>query len=41
MKKITYIVLSVVFVAMILVLSKSFIDLKSVDKLKKIEGGGL
>ena len=39
MKKITYIVLSVVFVAMILVLSKSFIDLKSVDKLKKIEGG--
>ena len=39
MKKITYIVLSVVFVAMILVLSKYFIDLKSVDKLKKIEGG--
>ena len=38
-KKIIYIVLSVVFIAMILVLSKSFMDLEDVDKLKEIEKG--
>ena len=38
-RKTIYIVLSVVFIAMILILSKSFMDLEDVDKLKEIEKG--
>ncbi len=39
MKKITYIVLSIVSIAMVLALFKSFMDLEDVDKLKEIENG--